>query len=150
MKTNPPAASARAARQPKARRKQDCELAMRACEAAAARVKAAGDELAACWTALCREIAAGVSPTDLLRKRAWCNVLELRLKEQAHALEEARHAVDAVWHDLMLTARARELFHRFLRKSPTQALAPDETLPLLVRTASALAAAHRRALQAKK
>jgi hypothetical protein len=123
---------------------------MRACEDAAARVKAAGDELAACWTALCREIAAGVSPTDLLRKRAWCNVLELKLKEQAHALEDARHAVDAVWNDLMLTARARQLFQRFVRKNSAESLSPDESLPLLVRTASALAAAHRRPLSAKK
>jgi len=150
MKTAPPATPTRAVRQPKARRRQDCESAMRACEAAAARVKAASDELAACWTALCRDIAAGVSSTDLLRKRAWCNVLELRLKEQAHALEEARHGVDAVWKDLMLTARARELFHRFIRKSPTGPLSPDESLPLLARTATALAAAHRRTLAAKK
>jgi len=150
MKTNPPAAPARTVRPSKARRKQDCELAMRACEEAAARIKAAGDELAACWTALCRELAAGVSPTDLLRKRAWCNVLELRLKEQAHALEDARHGVDAVWNDLMLTARARELFHRFIRKSPAEPLSPGESVPLLVRTATALAAAHRRALQVKK
>ena len=150
MKTTLSTAPGRAVRQPKSSRRQDCELAMRACEAAAARVKTAGDELAACWTALCREIAAGVSPTDLLRKRAWCNVLELRLKEQAHALEEARHSVDAVWNDLMLTTRARELFHQFTRKSHAAPLSAYESLPLLVRAASALAAAHRRALQAKK
>src|SRR5215831_12861247 len=104
MKTTPRSPRKRAVRQAKCSRKQDCELAMRACETAAARVKAAGDELAACWTALCHEIASGVSPTDLLRKRAWCNVLELRLKEQAHALEDARLGVDALWDDMMLTA----------------------------------------------
>jgi hypothetical protein len=150
MKTTSRSPRKRAVRQVNGCRKQDCELAMRACEAAAGRLKAAGDELAACWTALCHEITAGVSPTDLLRKRAWCNVLELRLKEHAHALEAARHGVDAVWNDLMLTARARELSQRFLRKNPADSLRPGESLPLLLRTASALATAHRRGLPIKK
>src|SRR5271166_6575662 len=70
---------------------------LRACEAAAARVQKASIELTECWTGLCDKLAAGVTSAELLRARAWCNVLELRVKEHAAALETARHAVDAVW-----------------------------------------------------
>jgi flagellar biosynthesis chaperone FliJ len=76
---------------------QHCADVLRACEEAASRMKSTSDELAACWSALRGEISAGVTGTDLLRRRAWCNVLELRLKEHAHALEEARRGIDAVW-----------------------------------------------------
>jgi flagellar export protein FliJ len=150
MKTTRHSYPARAVRGQKERAKQNYEQALRACENAAARIKSAGDELAQCWSALCQEISAGVSPTDLLRKRAWCNVLELRLKEQAHALEDARLGVDALWDEMMLTARARELFNRFIKKSDRESRAADESLPLLARAAAALAATHRRGAAAKK
>jgi hypothetical protein len=81
----------------------NCEQALRLCEDAAMRVKAASEELAACWTALGRDVNTGVDPTELLRRRAWCNVLELRLKERAHALEAARHGVDAIWQEAMIS-----------------------------------------------
>ena len=149
MKTSHPPPP-RAGRQPKGRPKADYDQVLRACEAAAARIKSAGDELAACWTSLCHDIAAGVSSTDLLRKRAWCNVLELRLKEQVHALEDSRHGVDAVWDDMMISARARELLQRLVRKNASEKLDPQESLPLLIRAASALAAAHRRSAYVKK
>jgi hypothetical protein len=150
MKTPPQPISRRPARPPRARRKPDCQEALRACEAAAARIKSAGDELAACWTALCRDISAGVPPTDLLRKRAWCNVLELRLKEQAHALEDARLAIDKVWGDMMQRAHAREVLSRFIRKSPVETLPTAESLPLLLRAAEVLAAARRPPASMKK
>ena len=150
MKTSRPSPRSRATRETRGRAKQNFEPALRACEAAAARIKAAGDELAACWTALCREIGTGASPTDLLKKRAWCNVLELRLKEQAYALEEARHGVDALWDELMLTARARELFNRFIKPATGESFNAGGSLPLLARTASALAAEHLRAAPTKK
>jgi hypothetical protein len=70
---------------------------VRACEEAAARVQAASIELTACWKSLCEKLAGGVTGDDLLRVRAWCNVLELRVKDRANALEQARLAVDAVW-----------------------------------------------------
>jgi hypothetical protein len=72
------------------------------------------------------------------------------LKEQAHALEQARHGLDAVWEDLMLATRARELFNRLLKKNATEAGADTESLPLLARTASVIASAHRRAASVKK
>src|SRR5579883_1022482 len=85
---------------------------LRACEEAAARVQSASVELTECWTGLCDKLAAGVESGELLRARAWCNVLELRVKERAAALEIARHAVDAVWKELMLTTREREAMDR--------------------------------------
>ena|SRR5260221_11818513 len=81
---------------------------LRACEAAAAKVQAASIELTECWTDLCQKLASGVNSGELLRARAWCNVLELRVKERAAALEQARRAVDAVWHELMLATQERE------------------------------------------
>lgn len=81
---------------------------LRACEEAAAQVQKASVELTECWTVLCDKLAAGVNSGELLRARAWCNVLELRVKERAAALENARHAVDAVWQELMVATRERE------------------------------------------
>ncbi len=150
MRTSRHSYQSRAVREQKERAKQNYEQALRACESAAVRIKSAGDELAASWTVLCQEIATGLSSTDLLRKRAWCNVLELRLKEQAYALEQARHGVDALWEEMMLAARARELFNRFLRKNASETPTPAESLPLLAKTASVIAAAHHRAAPLKK
>jgi flagellar biosynthesis chaperone FliJ len=144
--SNPP----RAAREKKERVKQNVEQTLHACESVAARIKTAGEELAASWTALCQEISTGASSTELLRKRAWCNVLELRLKEQSYALEQARHGVDALWDEMMLNTRARELFNRYLKRDRTDTLAANDNLPLLARTASVIAAAHRRAAPLKK
>lgn len=85
---------------------------LRACEEAAARVQSASEELTKCWTGLCDKLATGVESGELLRARAWCNVLELRVKERAAALEIARHAVDAVWQELMIATREREALDR--------------------------------------
>jgi len=92
---------------PPAATPQQCADVLRACEEAAARMKATSDELAACWSALRDEISAGVTGTELLRTRAWCNVLELRLKEHAQALEQARRGMDAVWRDMTRSTRER-------------------------------------------
>ncbi len=85
---------------------------LRACEEAAARVQQASIELTECWTGLCQKLAEGVASGELLRARAWCNVLELRVKERAAALEKARHAVDGVWQELMIATRERESLNR--------------------------------------
>jgi hypothetical protein len=135
MKTHRHSRSTRSARDPGPDPKQVHEPTLRACESAASRLKAAGDELAAPWSALCLEISSGVSPTDLLRKRAWCNVLELRLKEQAHALEQARHNVDSIWDELM-GSRSPAFFGPLIRKS-VAAARDAESLPLLARSVSA-------------
>jgi flagellar export protein FliJ len=86
---------------------------LRTCEEAAARVQAASVELTASWKTLGEKLAAGVTGDELLRARAWCNVLELRVKERAGALEEARHGVDAVWKELSVATREREALDRF-------------------------------------
>jgi flagellar biosynthesis chaperone FliJ len=114
------------------------EQAVRMCEEAAARIKSASDELAACWTTLGREISTGTSPTELLRRRAWCNVLELRLREKAHALEEARHCVDAVWEEVMRATRGRELFKRFQSRDAGESLF-DKSWSLLLQPSSTAA-----------
>ncbi len=76
-------------------------------------LRAAGAELADCWTLLGDELAAGSEATEVLRTRAWCNVLEIRLKEHTGALEEARHSVDAVWRDMLLATRDRETIDHY-------------------------------------
>jgi flagellar export protein FliJ len=81
---------------------------LRSCEEAAAKVQAASIELTECWTGLCQKLASGVNSGELLRARAWCNVLELRVKDRAAELELARRAVDAVWQELMLATQERE------------------------------------------
>jgi flagellar biosynthesis chaperone FliJ len=53
---------------------------------------------------------------DLLRARAWCNVLELRVKERAAVLEKARLAVDAVWKELMIATNEREGMDRLYKR----------------------------------
>ena len=90
---------------------------LRACEDAAARVKAAGEELSASWTTLGKELGAGVTAMELLRTRAWCNALELRLKERTSVLEQARLAVDAVWQEMLNATRDREALDRYYKKS---------------------------------
>ena len=86
---------------------------LRACEEAAAKVEAASVELTACWKTLSDHLASGVAATELLRARAWCNVLELRMKERTGALETARHAVDAMWQEMMVATRDRKSLDRF-------------------------------------
>jgi hypothetical protein len=90
----------------------DFDQVIRQCESAALRVKTAGEELAACWTALGLEMSIGGSRTELLRRRAWCNVLELRLKEKAEQLEQARQALDEVWNEIMQISRGKEIAPR--------------------------------------
>lgn len=91
--------------------------AMRVCEEAAFQLQAASDELAACWTALCEELSAGVTATKLMRTRAWCSVLELRQKERTAALQKAQRAMDAAWRNMMLATRDREALDSYYRKS---------------------------------
>jgi hypothetical protein len=130
--------------------KANYERAVRICEAAAQRIKTAGDDLADSWVAFGQELSTGGSATDLLRKRAWCNVLELRLKDQAHALEEARKLVDKVWEDMLLTRRAGEMLDRCLKKDANEVVGEDAGFSVLARTAIAIAAECRSAEVVKK
>ena len=90
--------------------------ALQFCEQAATRVEAASQELMTCWRDLTGKLSAGVPAMDFLRARAWCNVLELRLKERTTALEQARLKVDAVWQEMLIATRDRESLDRFEAK----------------------------------
>jgi flagellar export protein FliJ len=90
--------------------------ALHFCEEAAARVETASRELMTSWHDLTGKLSAGVAAMDFLRARAWCNVLELRLKERAAALEQARLKVDAVWQEMLVATRDRESLDRFQEK----------------------------------
>jgi flagellar export protein FliJ len=87
--------------------------ALRACEEAALLLQATSDELAAGWTSLCSDLAAGVTATKLVRTRAWCNVLESRQKELSAALDRARRAMDDAWREMMRATRDREALDRY-------------------------------------
>jgi flagellar export protein FliJ len=91
--------------------------ALRACENAATRVQTASEELNACWTTLNKELSAGVPGMQLLRTRAWCNVLEMKMRERASELEKARLTVDAMWQEMLLATRDREALDSFHDKS---------------------------------
>ena len=90
--------------------------ALHFCEEAATRVENASHELMTCWRDLTGKLSAGVSAVEFLRARAWCNVLELRLKERTAALEQARLKVDAVWQEMLTATRDRESLDRFRDK----------------------------------
>jgi len=90
--------------------------ALQFCEQAATRVEAASQELMTCWRDLTGKLSSGVSAVEFLRVRAWCNVLELRLKERTTALEQARLKVDAVWQEMLIATRDRESLDRFEAK----------------------------------
>ena len=90
--------------------------ALHFCEQAAGRVETASQELMTCWRDLTGKLSAGVSAVEFLRARAWCNVLELRLKERTAALEQARLKVDAVWQEMLIATRDRESLDRFEAK----------------------------------
>jgi flagellar export protein FliJ len=90
--------------------------ALHFCEAAAGRVETASQDLMTCWRDLTGKLSAGVSAVEFLRARAWCNVLELRLKERTAALEQARLKVDAVWQEMLIATRDRESLDRFHEK----------------------------------
>ena len=76
-------------------------------------------------------------------------MLELRLKEQTHALEAARQVVDRLWEDMLLAKRARELFNRYLKKDAGETAGAESGFSVLARTAIALAAEHRNAPEPK-
>src|SRR5689334_1175534 len=84
---------------------QQYAATLRACEDAAVKVQTASAELTTCWNTLSERLAAGLGGTELLRARAWCNVLELQMKDRVRALEQARHALDSVWQGMVAASR---------------------------------------------
>jgi flagellar export protein FliJ len=86
---------------------------VRACEEAAYQLQQAGEELAAGWDSLCRELAVGVAAMKLLKDRSWCGVLEQRQKQRHAAMLQAQRDMDAAWRDMMLARRNRETLDRY-------------------------------------
>src|SRR5437867_608101 len=82
--------------------------AVRVCEEAAARAESAREELTVCWQMRSDKLEAGATGGDLVRARAWCQALEVRVKERTAALQTARQAAEAVWQELTLATRERE------------------------------------------
>jgi flagellar export protein FliJ len=81
---------------------------LRICEQAAADMQTAVDALTGSWKTLSSQLAKGLSGTDLAQAKAWCGVLELRVRERAAALQKARAALDAVWKEMSCATRERE------------------------------------------
>ncbi len=87
--------------------------AMRSYDNAVLQLKNASDELVAGWNALCREMSSGVNASQLTKSRAWCNVLELRQKERAEALQRAKRAMEAAMQEMLLATRDREAIDNY-------------------------------------
>ena len=86
--------------------------ALRAGEAAAARLDANAQELAATWLVLCEEVAEGVTFGKLRQTRAWCGALERRAGELAAALRKAEEAAHQAWREMALATRDRQALDR--------------------------------------
>ena len=82
--------------------------ALRASDAAAAKLDAGTHELAAAWTALFEEVAGGVIVGRLHQTRAWCGELERRCEEMEAALKLAQRATQDAWREMTLATRDRE------------------------------------------
>lgn len=91
--------------------------ALRASEAAAVRLDAGSHELAAAWTALCEELAEGVTFAKLHQTRAWCGELERRCEQLTAALKSARQVSHEAWREMVLATRAREALDKLRDKS---------------------------------
>lgn len=82
--------------------------ALRASDAAAAKLDAGSLELATAWTALCEEVARGSTIARLRHARAWCGELERRCDQLAAALKAAQRLAHNTWREMALATRDRE------------------------------------------
>jgi flagellar export protein FliJ len=104
-----PLQSLRTLREQKERKAQQAFAeAMRACEECAVQLQTASDELAAGWSAFCKDLSTGVTANKLVRTRGWCDVLEARQRDRAAALQEARRTMSTAMREMMLATQARE------------------------------------------
>ncbi|MBC8095355.1 MAG: flagellar export protein FliJ [Akkermansiaceae bacterium] len=87
--------------------------ALRLCDEAAFQLQASSDELVAAWTTLCREVTKGVNASEIMRSRSWCNVLELRQKDHAEALQQAQRSMEAALLQMRLATRDREAIDNY-------------------------------------
>jgi flagellar export protein FliJ len=90
--------------------------ALRASDAAAAKLDAATHELAAAWTLLCEQVAEGATVGQLHQTRAWCGELERRCDQLSAALKSAQRATQDAWREMALASRDREALDRLRAK----------------------------------
>jgi flagellar export protein FliJ len=90
--------------------------ALRASDAAAARLDAGRHELATAWMALCEEVAEGATVGQLHQTRAWCGELERRCDQLEAALKSAQQATHAAWREMVLATREREALDKLRDK----------------------------------
>ena len=91
--------------------------ALRASEAAAARLDASSHELAAAWTTLCEMVAEGVTVARLHQTRSWCGELERRCEQLTAALKSAQKMAHEAWREMVLATRDREALDKLRDKS---------------------------------
>jgi flagellar export protein FliJ len=90
--------------------------ALRQCDEAAFQLKTASEELVSAWNSLCRETSTGTNASQLAKTRAWCNVLELRQKERAEALQRAQRSMQAAMNLMTAATRDREAIDHYRDK----------------------------------
>lgn len=90
--------------------------ALRASDEAAAKLDAGTHELAAAWTALCEEVAEGVTIAKLHQTRAWCAELERRCDQLSAALKLAQQLAQEAWREMTLATRDREALDKLRDK----------------------------------
>ena len=90
--------------------------AMQLYDDAAFQLKTASEELLAGWNAFRQETSTGVDAMQLTRTRAWCNLLELRQKERAEAVQRAKKAMEASMREMMVATRDREAIDNYRDK----------------------------------
>jgi flagellar export protein FliJ len=91
--------------------------ALAVCDAAAAKLQSANQELSGAWDALLRELGCGVAAGKIQGLRTWCTALEARRNEFQAAVDEARCAAGTALREMIAAARDREALDRFCAKS---------------------------------
>jgi flagellar export protein FliJ len=91
--------------------------ALRASDAAAAKLDAGTHELSAAWVELCEEVVHGITVAKLCQTRAWCGTLERRCAELATALKSAQQAAQEAWREMALATRDRKVLDQLRDKS---------------------------------
>jgi flagellar export protein FliJ len=113
-----PLESLRVLRQQKERAAQQrYAQALATSDLAAAKLQGIVNELANVYQSIVNSMATGLPGSQIMERRAWCSVLEVRRNEARAALEETRRAAEKAFKDMVLAVRDREAMDRFYEKS---------------------------------
>jgi flagellar export protein FliJ len=88
-----------------------------ACNAAAAQLEKATDELTRGREALTRELNEGVTAARIMNLRTWCMALEIHQHERKAAFAEARRVSQIAFQEMNAARREREGLDRFYEKA---------------------------------